>query len=155
MSRTSTRLQPGAAPWAVRLGGLALIPFLVGAGASWMAGPALRPLAAQALSTYAAVVVSFIGAIHWGLAFPQTRPSPALFLWGVVPAIVAWGAVQWAPGPALIVHAAMLAACLVVDRSVYPREGVAHWLRLRLGLTVVAVLCCLVGAWATASAAPH
>lgn len=145
-SHAEAASEPGPAPWAVGLGHLALLPFLAGAAAAWLGSAAIRPLAQEALSAYAAVVVSFIGAIHWGLAFPQARPAPSLLVWGVLPSLAAWAALLLAPAAGLLVHALVLAACYAVDRVVYPRERVARWLPLRLRLTAVAVLCCLGGA---------
>jgi Protein of unknown function (DUF3429) len=131
---------------ATGLGYLAIVPFLVGAALPWLADPQWRPPLAQALSSYAAVVISFIGAIHWGLAFPQSRPAPRLFVWGVVPSLVAWAAVSMPPHDGLVVHALMLVACYLVDRATYPVQNVGAWLPLRLRLTIVATACCIVGA---------
>jgi len=36
--------------------------------------------------------------------------------------------------------AAVLLVCLAVDFKVYPRYGLGHWLRMRLILSVVAVV---------------
>jgi hypothetical protein len=137
-----------AAPLAVFLGYLALLPFVAAAAAVWLAPAAWRPTAAQGLLVYAAVVASFIGAIHWGLAFAQTTPAQGLWLWGVLPSIVVCGAALLPPQQGLWVQAAMLLACYAVDRRVYPREQVAQWLPMRLRLTAVATLCCVVGALA-------
>lgn len=122
------------------------MPFVVGAVLVWTAAPGWHATVSQALSAYAAVVISFIGAIHWGLAFPQAAPAPRLFVWGVVPSLVACAAVLLAPRIALVVHAAMLVACYLVDRVTYPEQNVAAWLPLRLRLTLFATLSCLVGA---------
>lgn len=131
---------------ATGLGYLAVVPFVAGAVLTWLVAVDAKPLAAQALSAYAAVVISFIGAIHWGVAF--TRPSPATrtLVWGVIPSLVACAAVLMAPKPALLVHAAMLVGCFVVDRVLYRHEGIARWLPLRLKLTAFATVCCLAGA---------
>lgn len=130
---------------ALGLGALAVVPFVGGAVLVWV-DTAWHPTIAQALSAYAAVVIAFIGALHWGLAFPQAAPAPRLFVWGVVPSLVAWIAVLLPPRFGLVVHAVTLVACYLVDRATYPAEQAAAWLPLRLRLTVVATLCCLVGA---------
>ena len=137
---------PSRALVATRLGYLAVLPFVLGAVLVWWVHAEWRPLASQTLTVYAAVVLSFIGAIHWGLAFPQSEPDTRLFVWGVVPSIVAWLAVLLQPGVGLAIHAAMLIGCYVVDRNVYRKEHVERWLPLRLRLTIVATVCCLVGA---------
>lgn len=131
---------------ATRLGYLAVLPFVLGAVLVWWSQPDWRPLASQSLTVYAAVVLSFIGAIHWGLAFPQAEPATRLFVWGVVPSIVAWIAVLLQPRVGLAIHAAMLIGCYVVDRNVYRKEHVERWLPLRLRLTITATLSCLAGA---------
>jgi hypothetical protein len=140
---TSASTSPS--PVAAGLGYLALVPFVAGAAAAWLVGPIDRPAVVQTLSAYAAVVLSFIGAIHWGLAFRQVEPAQRLFVWGVVPSLVAWVAVLARPATGLSIDAAMLVACYLVDHAVYPLEGVAPWRPLRLRLTVGAVASCLIG----------
>ena len=106
---------------------------------------AWQPLAGAALSAYAATVVSFLGAIHWGFGIRQAQPAASLFLWGIMPSLAAWAALLLPVGSALALHTAiaMLCWCLVVDRTVYPDQGAAAGLALRKWLSVVAILCCL------------
>ena len=139
---TSARVPPAAN----RLAFAGLLPFVLGAALMWLVRADAHPYVAGALSGYAAVIISFLGGIHWGLAFAQPRPPVTLFAWGVVPSLVAWLAVVLPPYAGLVVHGAMLVACYLVDRRVYPRHGAAHWLTLRFRLTVVAALSCFVGA---------
>ena len=131
---------------ATGLGYLAVVPFVVGAALTWSVAGDAKLLAAQALSAYAAVVISFIGAIHWGVAFTHPAPGARPFVWGVVPSLVACVGVLMAPKPALLLHAAMLVCCFVVDRALYPRAGIARWLPLRATLTACATASCLAGA---------
>ena len=145
---------PGSAPPppstpnspAQRLGALALLPFVLGAAAIWFVRADARDLATTALSAYAAVVIAFLGGIHWGFAFRQPAPATRLFVWGVVPALVACVALLMQASAGLVIHGAMLVACYLVDRKVYPVQGAAAWLTLRFRLTAVASLCCLLGA---------
>lgn len=127
---------------AARLGYLAALPFVAGALLAWSGEGELRMLALRALVAYAAVVASFIGAIHWGFGFTQAAPRTSLLLWGVAPAIVAWLSLLAAPAVGLAVDAALLVACYLVDRAVYPRHGAGQWLPLRLRLTVLAAASC-------------
>ena len=131
---------------AQRLGYCALLPFLVGTFALGWPLDIASVFAANLLSAYAAVVLSFIGAIHWGLGMRLATPQSSLFVWGVVPSIVACAAQALPVTWGLLCHALMLAVCYGVDRQVYPQHGVQTWLPLRLHLTAVATLCCLVGA---------
>jgi hypothetical protein len=129
-----------------RLGYLALAPFVVGAVLVWPATGAWHAATALALSAYAAVVLSFIGALHWGMAFARPTPTARPFVWGVIPSLVAWVAVLTPLRAGLCIHAVMLAICYLVDRATYPALGAAAWLPLRLRLTIVATASCLVGA---------
>lgn len=128
------------------LGHLGLVPFVLGALLVWVVNAEARPYAAQALSGYGAVIVSFLGGIHWGLAFRLSAPPATLFVWGVVPSLIAWPAVMMPEGAGLVVHGVMLVVCYLVDRKLYPAQGLAHWLTLRFRLSAVASLCCFLGA---------
>ena len=142
----SVLLIDAKSPVATRLGMLALLPFGLGAVLVWFVRADAHPHVAAALSAYAAVVIAFLGGIHWGFGFTQAAPAPRLFVWGVVPALVAWLAVLMPPYAGLVIHGAMLAACYVVDRKVYPAHGAAAWLTLRFRLSVGASLSCFIGA---------
>jgi len=131
---------------AYRLGYLALLPFMLGAALVWLVRDSGQTLAASALNAYAAVVISFLGGIHWGLGLQQSQPPASLFLWGVVPSLVACGALLLPNAAALASHAAMLALCYLVDRKVYPLHGASAWLPLRFRLTAIAAFSCLAGA---------
>lgn len=131
-----------------RLGYVGLLPFVLGAALVWLVRADAHPYATLMLSCYAAVIVSFLGGIHWGLTMRQvpTAVPTWFFGWGVVPSLVAWVAVVMPPYAGLVVHGVMLVACYLVDRRSYPLLGAANWLTLRFRLTVVASLSCFVGA---------
>lgn len=129
-----------------RLGYAGLVPFVAGAALVWLVHEDLRPGVALGLSGYAAVIVSFLGGIHWGLAMRHAEPPTVLLAWGIVPSLVAWLAVVMAADAGLVILGAMLLACYAVDRRLYPAQGVAHWLLLRFRLSSVAGLSCFVAA---------
>lgn len=131
---------------AQRLGYLALLPFVLGALLVWFVRADVRSAAAAALSAYAAVIVAFLGGIHWGFGMRQEAPAASLFVWGVAPALVACVALLMQPSAGLVIHGAMLVACYLVDRKVYPQQGAAGWLTLRFRLSAVASLSCFLGA---------
>jgi hypothetical protein len=145
----SATLGPQAMPlpsWALRLGYAGLLPFGLGAALVWLVRADAHPYVVAGLSAYAAVIVSFLGGIHWGLAFRLPEPPRLLLVWGVVPSLAAWMAVLMPPPAGLVVHGAMLAGCYAVDRRIYPAQGVGRWLTLRFRLSAVAALCCFLGA---------
>jgi hypothetical protein len=136
-------------PQVLRLGYAGLIPFVLGALLVWIVHAEAHPYTTAALSAYAAVIVSFLGGIHWGVAFRESDPPLSLFVWGVVPSLVAWIAVLMPPSAGLVIHGAMLAVCYAVDRRIYPQYGLSRWLTLRFRLSAVASLCCFLGAAGT------
>jgi hypothetical protein len=140
---------PALPPHVLRLAYAGLIPFVMGAFLVWIVHAEAHPYATLALSAYAAVIVSFLGGVHWGIGFQMADPPPSLFTWGVVPSLVAWLAVLMPPSAGLVIHGVMLVACYLVDRRVYPVHGLGRWLTLRFRLSAVASLSCFLGAAGT------
>ena len=129
---------PLAAQWPgygglLPFGGLALVSL-------WIEPPS-SALFASALLAFGASILSFMGAIHWGLAMRDVQaPDHKLLLWGVLPSLAAW--------LALLAGAALgLWVCFAVDRRVYPLFALQGWLPMRLALTTVATLACGLVAW--------
>ena len=139
----------------VQLGYAGLLPFVGLAGLMWLVRADRLPLVATALVAYAGVIVSFLGGIHWGLGFMHAggghAPTPSVsrrfhFVWGIVPSLLAWLALMLPALVALTSLSLTLLVCYAVDRHTYPALGLSHWLRLRLHLTLVATLSCMLGA---------
>ncbi len=129
-----------AAGW---MGYLGLLPFLAGAAGVWL-GPHWL---AGWLVAYGAVILAFVGAVHWGLAMSRRNPPPEVFYASVMPALVGWVALLLPR----IVGLPVLAAGFVAWRVWEYREARAsmpRWFRrLRSVLTVGAVFSLLAG-WA-------
>ncbi len=129
-----------------RLGYAGLVPFALLATLLWTVSVDQQANVAMALVGYGAVIASFLGGIHWGIA-GQLPVNDAKFhyAWGIVPSLLGWVAVV-VPGyvglPLLVVT---LTICYAVDRRTYPRVGWTDWLPMRLQLTAVAVLSCVLG----------
>jgi hypothetical protein len=128
---------------ASRLGHLGLVPFVAGALLVWLVNEAAHPYVTLALSAYAALIVALLGGVHWGLALRHADPPPALFAWGLGAVSLAWVAVMMPASSGLVL------AGYLVDRKVYPAQGLARWLTLRFRLSAVAALCCFLGAAGT------
>jgi hypothetical protein len=133
--------------WAQGLGYGGLIPFVGLALAMWLLAPNYHALTASALLSYSATIVSFLGAIHWGLTM-RDAPGPMAdrLIWGVIPSLTAWVALLLPTAYGLLLIAALLWICFTVDRAVYPRFGIQAWLPMRLVLSVVASLSCVAAA---------
>lgn len=108
----------------------------------------------DALVAYGAIILSFIGALHWGLAMTlpelSERQRSAWFAWSVVPALIAWPAVLFSP----IVAAPLLIfgfiAHYLQDRRLARQANLPDWyLPLRLRLSSVAVICLVASVFAS------
>ncbi len=127
-----------------RLLGIAgLLPFVAGAAGLWTLPPEWLGLVANALLAYAALIVSFLGGIHWGLAMPQPTLRRKQLIWAVLPSLLGWAALLLNSIWGLVLMAASLLLCYVVDTQLYRPLGLGSWLRLRAMLTVVATASCL------------
>lgn len=134
-------------PWALRLGYSGLLPFVALSAAAWKLTGTNQLQAQFALAAYGATIVSFLGAIHWGLALRNTEsPDTGMLVWGVVPSLLAWVALLMGGSAGLWLLAGSLWACFAVDRRLYPRFGLRGWLGMRLALTVVASASCIAAA---------
>lgn len=152
---STSHTQPGRL--ATQLGHASLLPFVAGAVFVWLlSGPGRPPeplvFLVGALTSYAALVIAFLGGLPWGLAV-RVRPDEAdhalvqRTLWtGLVRLVTAWIAVNMPPHAGLVVLGALLIAGYLIDRRLYPLLGAGGWLTLRFRLTIVASLSCFLAA---------
>jgi len=106
------------------------------------------------LQTYAAVIISFIGAVHWGVALVKEEEvetslnTNSFYLYSVMPALLAWLSLfvqQWT----FFIQATIVIALYVIDRSKLFSLLSVNYARLRLHLTSVVCICLLIAGWAT------
>ncbi len=124
------------------LGYCGLVPFVFLSGVSFLATGTLQHDVLFALLAYAASIVSFLGAIHWGLTMRESHPSARMLVWGVVPSLLAWCALMLGTDTGIGLLVVTLWACLAVDWKVYPRYRLQNWLGMRLMLTLIASASC-------------
>jgi len=137
-----------------KLGYAGLIPFVGGAVFVWLLAGRLEQapfiFLVNGITTYAALIVSFLGGLPWGLVMRDANehhPDVRKALWiGVSYSLMAWLAVSMPPHAGLVVLGALLVGCYVNDRKLYPLLGATDWLQLRFRLTVVASLSCFLTA---------
>lgn len=144
---------PAPSPLVRALGYGGLIPFAGLAALLWLLPPDLVVWVAMGLAAYAALIASFLGGIHWGLAFQRQAqhgqtPVRSHLVWGVLASLLAWPGMLMPAHAGLVWLALALIACYVVDRRLYPAAGVGRWLTLRFRLSAVAALSCLLAAGA-------
>ena len=121
------------------------LPFLGLAACTYfkVALPGVSPV--EGLLTYGAVILSFIGALHWGVVMAQheqvvPRLASLLYGWSVMPALIAWAALLMPNGVGATVMALCFVACWRIDMRVIKSGLWPAWMaRLRLHLTSCAV----------------
>ena len=138
------------------LGRAGLIPFVLLALMAWLLNGDELIFASSALAIYAALIISFLGGIHWGAAWVHSQAGsshrdehqvPALW-WGISASVLAWPGALMPADAGLIWLGLLLVACYLFDRKLYPSAGLQHWLKLRFQLSTVAALSCFLAAGA-------
>ena len=132
------------------LGYAGLLPFAGCLALMLLAGDhGLRVMAAVQMLYYAALIASFLGAIHWGAAFyGEARLHTARLVWGVTPALMAWPLLSLPPNIAFLGMAALFTFVMVVDCYLLPLLD-EDYRRLRLRLSVAVIACLLTAAMTT------
>ncbi len=137
----------------------ALIPGVLGLIPFWglallVAMPLDVPtdLAMFALVTYGAIILTFVGAIWWGLAVhaPEGTPRSWMFIWSVIPSLIGWSGVLVSEVigiPMIMIGLLMQWALDLAVHRACPTLFPAWVLRLRTLLTVAAVLALAIAWW--------
>jgi len=130
-----------------------LIPFAFFGVAAWFGSGTWPAFALHALAVYGAAILSFLGAIHWGLSLADRGhrvfglAGPA---WAVIPSVAAWAALLLPKTPGLIVLLLLFPLVLWVDRASLRAVPLPPgYLTLRGYLTLGAVLFLLSGTFAS------
>lgn len=138
---TSTPSRPAVVPW---LGYGGLLPFvslaMIGA---WDANH--REFWQQMLLSYGAVILSFVGALHWAFAMvhpaAQGQQASGVYIWSVMPSLVAWVALLVSPAVGATLLLCGLLSHFWQDLRLARVLALPGWyLPLRLQLTLVASL---------------
>lgn len=146
MTQHASVALPRTVAW---LGYGGLLPFIALLPASLL-DPHHGVVWSDALYAYGAIILSFVGALHWGMAMSlpdlSERQRSLCFVWSVVPALVAWPAFLFSPILAAPLLVFGFVAHYLQDRRLARQAALPAWyLPLRLRLTSVAVICLLAG----------
>jgi hypothetical protein len=134
---------------ALVIGAAGVIPFVAFAILAWVpAESVFRQLALQFQITYGALVLAFVGAVHWGLAiagYGTGGPSGPVrwkhMLWSVVPSFLGFAAFFLTANLALYELAIGFAIAYFVDAGAARDCSAPEWYpRLRLPLSLVAIV---------------
>ena len=154
MAQTSiTKDQKTLKQWANILGYSGTIPFislavilLLDASSTTPAasGPAASGLAASALHLYGAIILSFLGGLHWGriACNPDIKPSDKWFLiYSVIPSLMGWSSYLLSDiwqGAALMLIAGFIISYLIDIRFIKLGAWQSWMKPLRTNLTFIA-----------------
>jgi len=97
------------------------------------------------LLAYAAIILSFIGAVHWGVALAMDneqgeKRSDSHYLYGIMPALIAWFALLLPPNIALFVMAGVVMLAYAGDALLLFKRLKSDYSILRLYLTAAVSL---------------
>ena len=140
------------------LGLLGLIPFAALGLAALFVEPALVGRVGFALAAYGAVILSFIGGIHWGLIVVgqggEKEASRMLTIGiGIVPSLLAWLTLLVSVPLALVMLVMGFAAMLGADFAAHrDRRSPGWFFGSRVLLTLAVVACLVTGLVATSLA---
>ncbi|WP_406851828.1 DUF3429 domain-containing protein [Brevundimonas sp. BH3] len=100
---------------------------------------------ADALRLYGAVILSFMGGVHWGVATLRSENGVPPYGVSVLPALWAFAMGFTSPPIGLLGLAAGFLALLAYDLRCVRRGDLVEWYgRLRLWLTLAVILCLVV-----------
>jgi hypothetical protein len=123
-----------------------LVPGLAGLGRIWSP----NHTGAALLQIYGIVILCFMAGVIWGFATrADGRQATLFYALSVLPAIFVFLTAFAQPRPSLVMLILAFLALLAVDASA-ARQGLAPpwWMRLRLLLTTIVVICLAIGALA-------
>lgn len=133
---------PGNETVAKSLGYAGLIPFIVFSIGSWYQLPMISD-STYILTAYAAIILSFMGAIHWGVAMSSPeQQNGKYYIASVIPGLSAWLALLLPQRYAIILLIIGFIALIIYDWSVEKSQRLPGWyIPMRNRLTFVVVMC--------------
>ena len=127
------------------LGYAGLIPFITFSIGCWIPLPYISD-AIQLLITYAAIILSFMGAIYWGVAIANTdassnEPDSKNFIASVIPALTAWLALLLPEIFALVILQVGFIVLITYDWFLKKSKKFPNWyFPMRVNLTIIVAL---------------
>jgi hypothetical protein len=141
-------------PLLLKLAYAGLIPFIGLALLVQLAPTPLNYLSAESLAGYGAVITAFMGALHWGANLHTLGKAPPgdrwedrnAWIWGVIPALVAWLALHIYIPVGLVILASTLIIQRNIDQNTYQYyfssdEALQAFMTMRNRLTYIASAC--------------
>ena len=124
---------------------LGVTPFVVAAAVVASGPTEHQALVIQLVTTYAAVILSFLGGIQWGIgvsiADSAPRSAQTLFMLSIVPSMLAWALLFVAqPNARVLVAISLFGFVWVVDALLCLQKIIPAWFfRLRSIVTAIVI----------------
>lgn len=129
------------------LGWAGVIPFLLAALLVWSETPEYFETGLHIIHIYGAIILSFLGGVHWGLELRTSHPSISFlsgYFFSILPSLIAFLALYLPPLMALVALACGFMGVLVWDRKLEKERTTPEWyLNLRYQLSGAVLLCLL------------
>lgn len=130
--------------WASILGYSGTIPFISLAVILVLADAPLGIVVASALHLYGAIILSFLGGLHWGrIACKQEiKPSDKWFLlYSVIPSLIGWSSFLlfdiWQDATSMLIAGFIIS--YIIDNTLFKKGEWQPWMKpLRTNLTFIA-----------------
>jgi len=145
MARANSRFTPVKTVLIARILGYGgALPFLCGAIAASQQLVVLGLSPDHLLLNYGAVILSFLGGLHWGrvITSPYTdgRSDSAWLIWSVCPSLLGWLTLLLPVKVGAVVLSLCFLAALQIDQKLFREHIWPSWMRpLRLQLSLIAV----------------
>ncbi len=134
---------------ALILGYSGLLPFIAGAALCHPVAAEYRPFGATLLIDYGAIILSFMGGVHWGAAMMLNGSDNGKLAKSVLPSIAALLGILVGGPVGLLILAIGFIGLLLYDESEVKKGQLTRWYPyLRRPLTTIVVISLLLGAYA-------
>ncbi|MEN9313644.1 MAG: hypothetical protein RIS35_37 [Pseudomonadota bacterium] len=130
--------------WALGVAGL--LPFFGNALFAWVVPPDEAEGVLRSQAQYAAAILTFLGALHWGVVLSADRPfaprDGLRLVWGVIPSIFCWIVTLYPAWISIPLLFFALPVVLAADLRLYRFAPMPAWfLPMRIVLTSGATVC--------------
>ena len=127
------------------LGYLGLIPFAFSSSLVWL--PKYNEHAQAGLTIYAAVILTFIGAVHWGIVIStkSVKNSTVKLIFSIIPALISWILLLTSTSHELLMFAVCFVILWWVERLMMKDLMPSWYIKLRNRLSFFVVILLLFG----------
>ena len=134
---------------ALILGYSGLLPLIAGAALCHPVAAEYRPFGATLLIDYGAIILSFMGGVHWGAAMMLNGSDNGKLAKSVLPSLAALLGILIGGAAGLLILAIGFIGLLLYDESEVKKGQLTRWYPyLRRPLTTIVVISLLFGAYA-------